>query len=287
MTPVFQKTRLYVFRFLFLLFLLYSLVIVALHLIYPDRVGDYFDYYTDSYGVIAGIGGVLGLSFAHKWGGLKSLVGKSLVALSIGLVFQFLGQLSYAYFRYIYNIEVAYPSFGEIFYFGSIPLYILGTWYISLASGIKVRLAKRSQLLLSLLFVSLISIVSLFISFSLFVSYYDFSDPDIVVILLEIGYPLGQAISISFTILAYILSRNILGGQMKNKVILILIALVLQYIADIYYTYDIYTETFYSGGLSDYLYILAYFIMGIGLFKLGGVPDTISRIGHRNNKYES
>lgn len=264
------------FGILVLLFFVYSLAIIYLHIEYPDKDNYLFSIYTDSYGIIALLGGLLGLSFYRQWDGFRSIVGKALIFLSVGLLFQFLGQLSYAFFRYTYNIEVAYPSFGEIFYFGSIPIYIIGTWFISVAAGIKVKLRDTSAKIYSLLFITLMVAIGFAVSYGIFISTYDFSHPDPVVILLEIGYPIGQSVSLAFAILAFFLSRNILGGRMKSKVLLLLLALVVQYIADVFYTYDIYKETFYSGGPSDYLYILAYMIMGIGLFNLGVAPAKLT-----------
>ena len=58
---------------------------------------------------------------------------------------------------------------------------------------------------------------------------------------------------------------------MKNKVLFILIALVIQYIADYNFLYQFSVNTWINGGYGDYIYLFSYFIMAMGLINLGQV----------------
>ena len=71
------------------------------------------------YGFIALFGAIWGFGIAKKWGGLKSVMGKSLLMFSMGLLAQEFGQLSLSYLDYAFNIAGAYPSIGDIGYFGT------------------------------------------------------------------------------------------------------------------------------------------------------------------------
>ena len=253
------------------IFLFYSLGSVLLHLLFPNKDSNLYNYFTDSYGIIAGIGGYLGYRIADKWGGLNSKVGRAVIAFSLGLVFQFLGQLSYSYYRYVSGIEVPYPSFGDLFYLLSIPTYIYASWLIIVMSGAKVKFMEVKYKFLSLIVVA----ISLTIAYYLILSSHDFSNSDLILVALELGYPVGQAIFLSFSLIALILSRSILGGLMKPVINSVLFALVFQYIADMYFTYEVLNESLYAGGLSDYIYIVAYTLMAVAIYEFGEVPARV------------
>ena len=59
------------------------------------------------YGLLGLMGGLWGLQIAKKWGGLSSVMGKSLLFFSIGLLFQEIGQIIYS--SYIYLLKIAVP----------------------------------------------------------------------------------------------------------------------------------------------------------------------------------
>lgn len=253
------------------IFFFYSFADVLLHLFYENKSGILYGYYTDTYGVIALIGGVLGLLISRLWGGFRSVVGRAIIMLSFGVLFQFLGQVSYAWYRFAYNIEAPYPAFGELFYMSSIPIYIYGIWQIAVASGVKYKLKDPKYRLIS---ISAILSVVVF-SYWLFLSKYDFSNADPIIILIEFWYPIGQALYITLAGLTLLLSKNLLGGQMRNKVYFVLFAFAVQYIADTYFTVEYNLDAFYPGGLSDYLYFISYFIMVLAIYRFSELPTKL------------
>jgi hypothetical protein len=60
---------------------------------------------------------------------------------------------------------------------------------------------------------------------------------------------------------------------MKNKVILLLAALLVQYSADYSFLFRFNRGTWYAGDFSDYLYLLAYILMIIALLRFKAVVD--------------
>lgn len=222
---------------------------------------NYTDYYADTYGILAGLGGLAGLYVTKNWGFYKSYVGKGLIFLSLGLFSQFLGQLTYTVLYYIYHVENAYPSFGEIFFLLSIPCYILGTFFLGKASGFTIpKQSLSSKLIAFFLPLSMIAM-----SYFLFLRGYEFADVPLVNVLLDFSYPIGQALFVSSAILTFYMTRNTLGGVMKNKVIFILFSLVFQYIADTLFIYETRAELWNPGGTSDLIFVISYFLMTLGL----------------------
>ena len=264
--------KLFTMRWVFFTFFLLYLVLWVLLNLLIKHDSRLFDYFTDSYGIIAGIGGFLGVFAAKKWGGLGSLIGRSLSLFSIGLLFQFLGQISYAIYFYVFKIDNPYPSFGEIFYFGSIPIYIFAAWLLGSAVGIKHALKSGYNRLYAIL----IPLLMIGTSYYYFLKDYNFSQNSRIVTFLDFGYPLGEATFMSIAILSYILSRNTLGGKLRNKVILVLFALFIQYSADTVFLVNTINNKWRAGGLDDLIFLVSYFLMGYSLLKFGKAAEEFN-----------
>jgi len=208
--------------------------------------------------------GVAGLVAAHYWGGTKSVMGRAIMFLSLGVFAQFFGQAVFSFYNIVLDVEVPYPSIADIGYFGVIPLYIAGILSLAKASGIAVRLkAIRSQIQ-----TAVIPLVMILISYVMFLRGYSFADMDALTVFLDFGYPVGQGIFVALAILTYSLSRDVLGGLMRNRILIILVAFFLQYLADFNFLYQNISETWRNGGYGDYLYLLAYVVMALGIGQL-------------------
>lgn len=224
------------------------------------------------YGLIGLWGGLWGIAISRKWGGLQSVMGKSILLFSVGLLFQEIGQLSYSFYIYYLDIEVPYPSIGDFFFYATIPLYTAAVLYLAKASGVKVSLQSfRNKL-------QAIAIPGGMLAFSyfMFLQEYSFDMSEPLKTTLDFVVPLGQAIYISLAILTFTLTKGILGGLMKTKVLLILFALVVQYVADWTFLYQASREIWYAGGINDYMFLCAYFIMTIALIQLKTVSNNLS-----------
>jgi hypothetical protein len=244
-----------------LLFILLSLWwVVGRESSYQTR---YFGDYPSIYGVMALWGAICGIGVAYKWGGMKSVLGRSILMFSLGLLAQEFGQIAYAYLSFFKHVEVPYPSIGDIGYFGSIPLYIYGVFLLAQASGVSVKLRSFQHKLKAII----IPLLMLGTGYFLFLQEYKFDWSSPLKILLDFGYPLAQAIYISVAILTYLLSQGVLGGIMKNKVLFILFALLVQFLSDYTFLYQSSKGLWSVGGINDYMYLCAYFLMTMGLLQ--------------------
>lgn len=226
------------------------------------------------YGVVALWGGVWGIIIAHKWGGHKSVLGRGLYMFGIGLLLQEFGQISLSYLDYVYHIAGAYPSVGDIGYFGSIFFYIAGILMFAQAAGVKFGL----QTIVNKFKAVSIPLIALSAGYILFLKDYtlDWSDP--VKVGLDLGYPLLQAFYVSLALLTYFLTRGVLGGIMKNRIAFILTALSIQFLADYTFLYQSAHGTWTVGGINDYMYLAAYFFMSFGLMQFKTVFDSLKKI---------
>ena len=230
--------------------------------------------YSDSYWVLALIGAVFGIFVARQWGGFKSSFGRALYLFSLGLLAQVFGQVTYTYFAWVQNVEAPYPSIGDIGYFGSIILYALGAIVLSRAVGAKFSLASIPQRTVAILLPAALLVAS----YAIFLKDYEFTG-DKLITFLDFGYPLGQAFYLAIALFMYVVSFKLLGGIMKNKILLLLFALLIQYLADFLFLYQYSREEWYPGNFSDYLYQVAYLMMTLALLWIGSTARKLSSRG--------
>ncbi|MGZ6005035.1 MAG: hypothetical protein ACXWLH_02690 [Candidatus Saccharimonadales bacterium] len=215
------------------------------------------------YGSMALIGAIIGFVASIKWGGFKSVVGKALMFFSFGLLAQEAGQLILAYYIYVSKIQIPYPSLGDIAYFGSTLFYLCGGIFLAKAVGVKFSLKSNRAKLVAFLIPALLLGASYWVF--LHNHQYDTSHP--LTVFLDFGYPFGDALYISMGIIAFLLSRKMLGGIMRAGILILIFALIAQYIADWTFLYQSSRGTYLSGKYDDLFYLIAYFITTTAVIK--------------------
>lgn len=214
------------------------------------------------YGLIAASGGVYGILLAvRRWGGWKSVVGRGIIFLSAGLLGQWFGLQVWTYYNFIAQVEVPYPSLADLGYFALIPAYGLAAAMFTQASGARFSLKTNGGKVWALF----IPFIALVISYALFLRDigFDFSDP--LRLFLDIGYPLGEIIPVSIAVFTLTLTRNLLGGAMKSRVIYLVGAFFFQFLTEYLFLYAAGAQIYTNGGWNDLMYATSYTIMSIGL----------------------
>ena len=232
---------------------------------------EYNQLWAAVYGLVALWGGIWGVIISQKWGGLQSVMGKSILFFALGLLSQEIGQVLYSYYIYFLHQPIPYPSVGDYFFWATVPLYIIAVIYLARASGVHISLRSVTGKLQAVLIPAGI----LLLCYAIFLQGYEFDWADPIKILIDLGVPIGEAVYISIALLTYMLTRGLLGGIMKNKVLFILIALLGEFIADWVFLYQASREIWYAGGINDYMYFVAYSLMVLGLLQLNAVLAKI------------
>ncbi len=220
-----------------------------------------------SYQAVAICGAIWGLVIAKSWGGLRSVMGRAIIFFALGLLLQAFGQSVFSWYNLFLGVEVPYPSIADIGFFGSIPCYAYAIYQLGKASGITVSMRSFFSKIQALL----IPLIMLGVSYYFFLRGYVTEGTSALQVFLDFGYPIGQAIYVSIAIITYLLSKRVLGGVMRNKVLFILFALAVQYAADNNFLYQAIEGGWVNGGYGDYIYLVAYFLMAYGLAEL----DTV------------
>jgi hypothetical protein len=226
-----------------------------------------------AYQIMAIFGGFVGLSVAGKWG-YRSLIGRAVMFFSIGLLLQSFGQSVSSYYNFFANQAIPYPSLGDIGFLGSVLAYIAGAYTLLKSTGFKysIKSVKGKFLAIGVPLVLLVS------SYWFFLRGYQFDWSNQVKIFLDFGYPFGQAIYVSIALMAYLISRNYLGGIMRRPIVFFIFALALQYFADFTFLYQANAGTWHVGGLNDFYYFCSYGLMAFALINIGSVRQKIAAL---------
>ncbi len=224
-----------------------------------------------SYQLMAVFGLIFGFIIARSWGGIRSIVGKTIMFFSIGLLLQVFGQTIFSIYNLVLEIEIPYPSWADVGYFLSIPFYVYATILLGKVSGVGLSLKSVHKKILAIF----VPLALLLTSYMIFLQGYEFDWSSPLRIFLDFGYPLGQAFYVSLALLVFVLSKEFLGGVMRSGVLTILLALVIQYVADYNFLYQVSKGTWINGGYGDFIYLSAYFFMSIALINLGNLFKKI------------
>lgn len=195
------------------------------------------------------------------WGGINSALGRAIIYISLGLLGQWLGLQIWTYYNLIAQVEIPYPSLADLGYFALIPFYTFAALLLAKASGGKFLLRTKN----GKLYVFVIPIIMLTVSYMLFVKDLGFDGTDPLKTFLDYGYPLGEIIPVSIALFILTLSGKLLGGTMRSRILYLVFAFTFQFLTEYLFLYAVGAETYTNGNVNDILYATSYFVMALGL----------------------
>lgn len=254
-------------------FILFTSYWIITQLLSIQHLYNYY-IFSSSYFVVAVYGGLWGVGIAKKWGGLKSVMGKAICFFSLGLFSQAVGQILYGVYDIFFHIQAAYPSLGDVGYFATIPLYIYGVIFLGKASGIK----RESYYIMQNLKIFVSTISLLLIGYLLLLQQYIFDWTNPIKIFLDFAYPLGDIIFVYLAFSLYMHVKKIKADIIKNKIMLITLALFTHFLSDFVFVYQKNLQTWHVGQLNDYMYFFAYLLMTLAIIYINsGMSKIITR----------
>ncbi|MFO0704816.1 MAG: hypothetical protein U0517_02440 [Candidatus Andersenbacteria bacterium] len=211
------------------------------------------------------IGGFLGLASARGWGWWSSSIGRSLIFISIGTAAFGGGMIMWNYYLFFKGVEVPYPSMADIF-FGSCPLFwTIGIVLLLRSTGAKYAVKKTGGKLLVTLLPAIVILVSYYLLFIVARNGTIDVAGGKTKLFFDFYYPIGDAILLSLTILTYKLTKKYIGGIFKKAMPILLLGFFMMYFADFLFVYMTTKGSYFNGSISDFLYTVTFFILGLGL----------------------
>ena len=218
--------------------------------------------------IIPLVGGLFGLKNAFNWGGMKSVLGRSVLGISLGLIAWAGGMVIWNYYLFFTDIEVPYPSLADAIFILSWPLWTYGLLQLSRAIGVKFALKNLSNKK-NIFFISGIAILlSVYLLFGVARDWSVSFDELGLKLFFDLFYPIFSIIIATLVLLIYWLSKNFLGGIYKSSILMLFVGFILNYTADFTFSYTTTKETYFNGHFVDLLFTVAMFTLSLGLSML-------------------
>ena len=218
-------------------------------------------------------GALYGLYNARKWGGLKTVLGKTLTFLSLGTLSWGLGVGIWLIYIYVLGIvDVPYPSVADFVYMLSQVFWSVGT--LSLAGAIGAKYTLRSKKGKWLLVV--VPLLCMAFSYYLLITVARNGsielNTDAMKTFFDFYYPIGTAVSLAIVAAIYVLAHEYLGGFYKNTIYILFLGFLVQYFGDFLYTLSTNNETYFNGHWTDVLFTTSMFLLSFAITRLVPTP---------------
>lgn len=225
------------------------------------------------------IGGLFGLKNAFNWGGRKSVLGKAVLGISLGLLTWAGGMIIWNYYLFFTDIEVPYPSLADAIFILSWPLWTYGLLQLSKAIGVRFAWKNLSNKK-NIFFVSgIIILLSIYLLFGIARNWSISFEEESLKLFFDLFYPIGSIVISTLVLLIYWLSKNFLGGIYKNSILILFFGFLLNYMSDFMFSYTTTKGTYFNGHFVDFLFTLAMFTLSFGLSTLNSnILDSEKRI---------
>lgn len=206
---------------------------------------------------------IVGWDRSRYWGGLKSIVGRFLGFLSLGMFSWAAGNAVWSYYNLIAKTEIPYPSLADFFYLLIIPLMGYGLVYLIWAFKHKTF---KAVYLLSILIPVIVFVFSYWffaVKEGLFSGGLSLAS---LTGILDLAYPAGDTILLSLILIIPFLYFSYWGGFLRKTVFILSFGLFLQVVGDFGFSWTTAKGTYFNGNWTDMTYIFASFVIGLAFY---------------------
>lgn len=222
------------------------------------------------------LGGVFIIAKSNQWKGEGGLIHKGLFFTGIGLILWGLGCVIWSYYNFVLKVSAPYPSLADLGYAPSVFFYCVGASYLARGAGADLG-SRRKYAKFIIVFVPMIVLafsyyllVDVARAGILFVQ----GDP-ILKTLTDLSYPIGDAISLTVSIVLSGLYFDFLCKRYKYGIISVLSGLGVMFFADFVFSYTTTRSTYYNADFGDFLFVIGMFLLAFGsMFFLGGANNS-------------
>ncbi|MCJ7632510.1 hypothetical protein MUP77_08990 [Candidatus Bathyarchaeota archaeon] len=232
---------------------------VALTLVYAFQ-GFYLGFVGPFSNVISPIiasGAVISSAFAaRKYGPKPSKFLAIWICFTVGMALWFLGELSWAVYTFLLNVEIPYPSIADIFWLGGyVPLLIALFVYSRLFASV---LSKQKKALIAALMI----ILGVLVSVALIVPIMGVEE-NLATLTIDLAYSLLDIVLLSTALVGLAIFQK---GSLGKSWLWIILGILLNVAGDKIFSYTTAQGTYYNGHLSDLLFIYGYLLFMIAFY---------------------
>jgi len=212
---------------------------------------------------VAGVA-VLSSFFALQryWDNIGTRLSKIWLCFTLGMLLWFLGELGWAVYTMVLNVEIPYPSFADVFWLsGYVPLFIALLLYMQLLKpaistkmflGAGTIIASMSVIVLSLLMIPILAKVS---------------QQDFITTSIDLAYPSLDLILLLAAILGLLVfTVTRLKGRIRIAWLLINAAILANVLGDMTFSYTNLNGTYYNGHPQELLFHWGYLLFALAFY---------------------
>lgn len=229
--------------------------------------------------VVPFIGAIIGFYNARSWGGFKSALGKAVGFISAGVLAWAVGMLIWCYYIFIVKIEIPYPSLADAAFILSWPLWTIGVLYLSKATGVRFALrGLRGKILLVV-----VPVIAIALSYYLLISVarggvIELDSSQTWKLFFDLFYPIGSAVIFTLALTFFSLSNAFLGGKYRTPILILILAFLVNFFADITFSYTTTNGTYFNGYYPDMLFVTGMYLFALSLTLMAPTrTDTASQ----------
>jgi len=191
---------------------------------------------------IAGAAAVASMfALRHYWGGFGARLSRVWLYFALGMIFWFLGELTWGIYALVIGVEIPYPSIADGFWLiGYVPLFFALTSYLSL---IRPAVSK------SILTVASTSVsINAIASSVLFIIPAVVEETDTLTRIINLAYPSSDILLFALSILGLLVfATTRLKGKIEKVWVLLIVGLLMNVIADSLFSYTTAQNIYYNG----------------------------------------
>jgi hypothetical protein len=207
-----------------------------------------------------------GFKASKEWGGLRSVLGRSIAALALGLLLWSIGEFIWSYYNLFLKVSAPYPSWADAGYTAGVTFWIISTLFLAKLTGVGLYLKRKPILRV---------VVAIVIALSLVLSYYLVvtvarkgqitSGGGSLKTFFDIFYPLTDVISLTIISVVAAISGRYLGGILRIPILFVFGGLLASFIFDLTFSYTTTVGTYYNGKAIDLFLFAAVTLLSLAV----------------------
>ncbi len=210
-------------------------------------------YFSLMLGVVPFLASLKGFMAAKRWGGMSSVLGRSIGLLSLGLFLWSAGELIWSYYNLVLEVEAPYPSVADVGFASGVTLYAASTVLLTRLAGVNLVLKKKPLLWWGIIILCGLSVaLTYYLAVVVAKQGEFFSDTtDKLKTFLDVFYPVADFVSFTLVAIIAAIAGKYLGGKLRLPLILTFLGMLVMYFGDIIFSYTTTVGTFYNANWGD------------------------------------
>jgi len=196
------------------------------------------------------------------WSNIGSRLSKIWLGFTLGMLLWFLGELRWAVYTMVLNVEIPYPSIADVFWLsGYLPLFIALLLYMQLLKpaisgkmflGAWVIVAGMSAMVISPLMIPILT---------------EAYQQDFITASVSFAYPSLDLLLLLAAILGFLVfTTTRLKGRIGKAWLLMNAAILLNVFGDMIFSYTTITNTYYNGHPQELLFLWGYLLFALAFY---------------------